>query len=111
LFARQAKIDSSDTMKSKRLTCNALIATKEEYEQIYQSYKSKDNTLSATLKKASMAGFNNWANIDRINEEYGKRFFQDLPFVAETLDPDAAVTIVENLAPVGDDLPKYIAEW
>jgi len=28
-FARQAKIDSSDTMKSKRLTCDALKATKE----------------------------------------------------------------------------------
>jgi hypothetical protein len=58
-----------------------------------------------------MSGFNNWTHIDRINEEYSKRFFQDLPAVAETLDPDAAVMFVENLAPVGDDLPKYIAEW
>jgi hypothetical protein len=111
LFARQAKIDSSDTVKSKRIMCDALKSTKEDYEKLYLSYKDKANPLSFTLKKASMSGFNNWAHIDRINEEYGKRFFDDLPEVAGTFNGAAGVMFIKNLAPVGDDLPRYIEAW
>ena len=43
LFEEQAKRDPSDTSKNYRLTCDALKATKEEFEQIYNSFKDKEN--------------------------------------------------------------------
>jgi aminopeptidase N len=111
LFAKQAAVDTSDTQKSKRATCDSLKASDEELPKIYEGFKDKDSKVSASLKKASMSGFNHWNHVDWLNGAYFKQYFEDLPVLATTLDGDAALLFVEYLAPVGDDLPRLIAAW
>lgn len=94
LFAKQAVVDSSDTQKSKRQTCDALKASDEEMWKLYESFKDKESKISASLKKASMSGFNHWYHVDWVNGDYFKKYFEDLPVVAETLDADGAVQFV-----------------
>jgi hypothetical protein len=58
IFARQAKIDTSDTQIGKKLTCEALTATKEKWDKLYESYKDPSKEQSMSQKRASMQGFN-----------------------------------------------------
>lgn len=50
LFAEQEKLDPTDTAKNNRYRCQALIATKEQFEQIYNQFKVKESGLSISVK-------------------------------------------------------------
>lgn len=95
LFADQEKIDSSDTAKNNRRTCDSLKSTDEEYEAIYNSYKN-DGELSLKQRTHSINGWNTSYHNDRL-EKYRERYFKDLPIVAKELNYDNAVLFLENL--------------
>jgi hypothetical protein len=58
LFAAQKAEDPSDTAKRYRYLCDALKADEEEFEKIYQEFRSKDCKHSVTLKAFMASGWN-----------------------------------------------------
>jgi hypothetical protein len=111
IFGRQAKVDTSDTQKGKKLTCEALRANKEQFDKLYEAFKDPKNEQATSLKRASMSGWNSAVHLDWIEKEYVKRFFQDIPTVAESLNADAAINFLNSLQPCTDDLKTLIASY
>ena len=64
--------------------CNGLKATKEEFEQIYTSFKDKSNGLSISSKNYLANGWNHQSHAEWLLE-YKPRFFTDLPKVVDAL--------------------------
>lgn len=50
LFESQRQEDPSDTAKKYRHTCDGLRSSEEEFEKIYESFRSKDKANSVSVK-------------------------------------------------------------
>ena len=110
IFAEQLAIDSSDTSKLKRETCNSLKANKEEFEKIYESFKDPKSELSTSMKSARASGWNDSSHKEWL-KEYRARYFKDIPELSKVLVGDHLELFVMNLAPQDDDLESQIAEY
>ena len=110
LFEEQAKKDPSDTAKNYRFTCDALKATKEEFEKIYNSLKIKDNTMSIANKNYLANG---WAHPFHSEWllEYKPRYFADILTLANDLVGDHFEVFYNGLTPIDDDLDGQIHEF
>lgn len=77
IFEAQQKEDPSDTAKKYRYTCNGLKASEAEFEEIYQSFKTKDTKTSVSTKGSIAAGWNDEYHRDRLLQ-YRERYFKDV---------------------------------
>lgn len=83
VFTKQSQVDSSDTMKSKRISCDSLKSTDEEADKLYASFIDKEDKQSASLRRAAMSHFNSWHHHDRMNQKYYDRYFADVQKMVE----------------------------
>ena len=58
LFEEQKTADPSDTAKKHRYTVDSLKANEEEFERIYETFKTKDSKVSVHAKDSIAAGWN-----------------------------------------------------
>lgn len=59
-----------------------------------------------------MGHFNSWHHHDRINTKFYDRYFADIvKMVEEGQDADRIVNFLEDMSPVGDDIPRLIASY
>lgn len=110
IFAEQEKEDPSDTAKKYRCTCDSLKSSEEEFEKIYESFKSKDNTRSVSSKQSIASGWNHPYHKERLLK-YRERYFKDVQELINVLDGDHFEVFYESLAPFDDDLEYQIAEY
>ena len=77
IFEKQRAEDPSDTAKNKRFTCDALRASEEEYEQLYNEFKNPESKHSVTVKECMAAGWNHRHHQARL-ANYVDRYFDDI---------------------------------
>ena len=68
LYEEQRAADPTDTAKNHRLTCDALLASKEEFQKHYLSFKDKDNSASITAKNYLAKGWNHPSHLEWLSE-------------------------------------------
>ena len=110
LFEAQRLRDPSDTAKNKRYTCDALKATEEEFEQIYESFKDKESKYSIANKNSIASGWNHEYHGDRL-AKYRDRYFEDIEKMADVLAGDHFEVFYEAFQPIDDDLLYHIERY
>jgi hypothetical protein len=110
IFEAQRLKDPSDTAKNKRLTCDALKATEEEFENIYTSFHDKDTKYSIANKNSIASGWNHDYHADRL-AKYRDRYFEDIEKLADVLAGDHYEVFYESFQPIDDDLLYHIERY
>ena len=87
LFESQKQEDPSDTAKKYRHTCDGLKSNEEEFEKIYESFRSKDKANSVSVKESIAAGWNHPFHKERLMK-YRERYFKDVQELMNVLDGD-----------------------
>lgn len=78
LLDKQIKLDNSDVMKNKKITCDTiLIADLPELEKVFDRYLN-DSSWSMTTYNHSMMGFNNAAHKTQLRNTFREKYFQVL---------------------------------
>lgn len=110
LFEAQKALDPSDTAKNKRFTCDALKATEEEFEKIYESFKSSETSYSIAVKNSIASGWNHEYHSERL-AKYRDRYFDDIEKLAGVLAGDHFEVFYESFQPIDDDLLYHIERY
>jgi len=84
-----------------------LKSTEEEFEKIYESFKSKENTNSVQVKNSISAGWNHSYHKDRL-AKYRDRYFKDVQGLIDVLDGDHYEVFYNDFEPIDDDLESQI---
>jgi hypothetical protein len=110
IFDAQKALDPSDTAKNKRFTCDALKATEEEFEKIYESFKDPDSKYSIAIKNSIASGWNHDYHAERL-AKYNDRYFEDVEKLAGVLAGDHFEVFYESFQPIDDDLLTHIERY
>jgi hypothetical protein len=110
LFEAQRTEDPSDTAKKWRYTCDSLKASEEEFERIYESFKSKESGNSVSVKNSIAAGWSHPYHKERLLQ-YRERYFKDLQSLIGVLDGDHLEVFYDSCAPIDDDLEDQIVRY
>lgn len=110
LFEAQKTLDPSDTAKNKRFTCDALKATEEEFEAIYESFKDPETKYSIAVKNSIASGWNHEHHAERL-DKYRDRYFKDIEELAEKLAGDHFEVFYESFQPIDDNLLYHIERY
>lgn len=102
LFMGIAMRTAKSTIENRRLLCDAINASREEFERIYQLFLN-DGDMRPSLRLALMTGFSHPVHRDWMDEEYAARYFRDVPVVAQFQTSDAAIRFLEDLQPACTD--------
>lgn len=110
IFEAQKALDPSDTAKNKRFTCDALKATEEEFEKIYESFKDPESKYSIAVKNSIASGWNHEYHAERL-AKYRDRYFEDIGKLADVLAGDHFEVFYESFQPIDDDLLSHIDRY
>jgi hypothetical protein len=110
IFEAQKALDPSDTAKNKRFTCDALKATEEEFEAIYESFKDPETKHSIAVKNSIASGWNHEHHSERL-ATYRDRYFDDVSKLAEKLAGDHFQVFYVSFQPIDDNLLYHVERY
>ena len=114
IFDAQYASDSSDRRIMKQLTCDALMATRARFQEIYNEFKVFKEDVSTAVKDETAIGWRNLYHYEWM-QEFRERYFTDaislLALVPDTLPEGHYQSFYQNLKPIDDNLQDLIARF
>lgn len=111
IFDSIAKTDSSDKKVEEAHVFDAITASKEHFEELYQTLKSPDRSISMTVKQLITAGWRNQIHYEWLSTEYREKYFKDIISLSSVLDYSQLQFFYNRLKPLDDNIQSQLDSY